>query len=474
MRDLNPELARRRAAHLYRRRRLIADAPGPRLTLDGRPAIAFCTNDYLGLARHPAVVAAFQRGADRHGVGSGSAHLVAGHGPEHQALEEELADFLGRPRALLFSTGYMANLGVIQALAGPGDLVFEDKLNHASLIDGALLARARLRRYPHGDLAALRRQLPDQAGGKGTAHATSEGTAATLIATDGVFSMDGDLAPLPELAAIARAAGAWLLVDDAHGLGVLGREGRGSLDHFGLGLAEVPILVGTLGKALGTFGAFVAGEEDLIETLIQSARSYIYTTAPPPALAAATCASLALARREGWRRERLRALIDRFRAGAAQIGLPLLPSPTPIQPLLAGSADRALAWSQALEARGLLVTAIRPPTVPSGSARLRVTFSALHTDQDLERLLEALADLPDLPEATARLKAPDAPVVPDLPDRAEAADTGDAGDKADMADTTVGPPDVPDVPEPPKSPNMRDREALEPPLSRHSPARPAP
>jgi len=206
--------------------------------------------------------------------------------------------------------------------------------------------------------------------------------------------MDGDLAPLPELAAIARAAGAWLLVDDAHGIGVLGREGRGSLDHFGLGVAEVPILIGTLGKALGTFGAFVAGDEDLIETLIQSARSYIYTTAPPPALAAATRASLALARRDEWRRERLRALIGRFRAEATRLGLPLLPSPTPIQPILAGSAERALAWSQALEARGLLVTAIRPPTVPQGAARLRVTLSALHSDQDLDLLLEALARLP--------------------------------------------------------------------------------
>ena len=389
MRDLRSELGRRQAAHLYRRRRLIAEAPGPHLTLEGRPAIAFCTNDYLGLARHPEVVAAFQRGAERHGVGSGSAHLVAGHGPEHQALEEELADFLGRPRALLFSTGYMANLGVIQALAGPGDLVLEDKLNHASLLDGALLARARLRRYPHADLAALRRQLSGPAGRTPSASAQ-----ALTIATDGVFSMDGDLAPLPELAAIARSAGAWLLVDDAHGIGVLGREGQGSMDHFGLGVAEVPILIGTLGKALGTFGAFVAGDEDLIETLIQSARSYIYTTAPPPALAAATRASLALARRDEWRRERLRALIGRFRAEATRLGLPLLPSPTPIQPILAGSAERALAWSQALEARGLLVTPIRPPTVPQGAARLRVTLSALHSDQDLDLLLEALARLP--------------------------------------------------------------------------------
>ena len=435
-RDLTRELERRRAAHLYRRRRQIEAVPGPHLTLDGRPAIAFCTNDYLGLARHPEVIAACQRGAEAYGVGSGSAHLVAGHGPAHQALEEELADFLGRERALLFSTGYMANRGLLQALAGPGETVFEDRLNHASLIDGALLARARLRRYPHGDMAALRRQLAtcshlesesssgsssgfgcgsrsesraESGSGSGSRSdarsrsasgsgpdlaSTATGRPVALIATDGVFSMDGDLAPLPELAAIARAAGVPLLVDDAHGLGVLGREGRGSLDHYGLDAAAVPILMGTLGKALGTFGAFVAGSEDLIEALIQTARPYIYTTAPPPALAAATRASLALARREEWRRERLRDLIQTFRQGAAQLGLPLMPSTTPIQPILAGSAERALAWSQALEARGILVTAIRPPTVPEGSARLRVTLSALHTDQDLDCLLAALAELP--------------------------------------------------------------------------------
>ncbi len=412
--DLTSELERRRAAHLYRRRRQIEAAPGPHLTLDGRPAIAFCTNDYLGLARHPEVIAACQRGVEAYGVGSGSAHLVAGHGPAHQALEEELADFLGRERALLFSTGYMANLGLIQALAGPGDQVFEDRLNHASLIDGALLARARLRRYPHGDMAALRRQLAACSNPESESESESEsdarsryasgsgpdpepaagGRPVALIATDGVFSMDGDLAPLPELAAIARAAGVPLLVDDAHGLGVLGREGRGSLDHYGLDAAAVPILMGTLGKALGTFGAFVAGSEALIETLIQTARPYIYTTAPPPALAAATRASLALARREEWRRERLRELIQRFRQGVAQLGLPLMPSTTPIQPILAGSAERALAWSQTLEARGILVTAIRPPTVPEGSARLRVTLCALHSDQDLESLLAALAEPP--------------------------------------------------------------------------------
>ncbi len=342
--------------------------------------LSFCSNDYLGLANHPEVVAALQRGAAHWGVGSGSAHLVNGHSAAHHALEEELADFVGRPRALLFSTGYMANLGVISALAGRGETVFEDRLDHASLLDGALLSRATLRRYPHADAAELA-GLADRG-------------QVRLIATDGVFSMDGDLAPLPALAQVARQTGAWLQVDDAHGIGVLGTEGRGSLDHFGLGPQQAPILMGTLGKALGTFGAFVAGSEELIETLIQRARPYIYTTATPPALAEATRTSLALARREEWRRERLRALIRRFRQGASQLGLPLGDSCTPIQPLLAGSARRALVWARALEDAGLLVTPIRPPTVPEGTARLRITLTASHTDRDLDRLLESLAQLP--------------------------------------------------------------------------------
>jgi 8-amino-7-oxononanoate synthase len=261
---------------------------------------------------------------------------VSGHSALHHALEEELADFVGRPRALLFSTGYMANLGVISALVGRADRLFEDRLNHASLYDGALLSRARLRRYPHLDTARLAADLEDVTTGR------------VLIATDGVFSMDGDCAPLPELARIAGRSNAWLMVDDAHALGVLGPQGRGSVAAAGLGVAEVPILVGTLGKAFGTFGAFVAGGEDLVETLIQEARSYLYTTAPPPAVAAATRVSLAIARREDWRRDHLGALIRRFRAGAERLGLPLLPSRTPIQPLLAGTAERALAWSRQL------------------------------------------------------------------------------------------------------------------------------
>ena len=386
MKRLAVELDRLRRAQLYRTPRVLDGPQGSRPSIDGRQVLAFCSNDYLGLANHHQVVAAFKRAADTYGVGSGAAHLITGHSAAHQALEEEIAEFTRRPRALLFSTGYMANLGVISTLAGRADRVFEDKLNHASLLDGALLSRARLRRYPHADSKALSGML----GGQG----------ARLIATDGVFSMDGDLAPLPELARVARRAGAWLLADDAHGVGVLGEEGRGSLSHFRLGLRDVPILVGTLGKALGTSGAFVAGSEELIETLIQRARSYVYTTAPPPAIAEATRESLGIARRESWRRERLQSLIRRFRTGAAELGLPLMDSPTPIQPLVAGSAERALSWSRRLEGLGILVSAIRPPTVPEGSARLRITFSAAHEETDVDRLLEALAGLPaDVPEA---------------------------------------------------------------------------
>ncbi len=375
-RDLRGELERQRSTQCYRSRRLLEGPQRPWVAVDGREMLAFCSNDYLGLAAHPDLIGALQRGGARWGVGSGAAHLVSGHSAAHQALEEALAAYTGMPRALLFSTGYMANLGLISALCGRGGAIWEDRLNHASLIDGALLSRARLQRYAHGDVPDLIRRLGSRS--------------ASLIATDGVFSMDGDLAPLPALAEVAGEAGAWLLVDDAHGLGVLGASGRGSLEHWGLGAHPGLILMGTLGKAFGTFGAFVAGSEEVIETLIQRARSYIYTTAPPPALAEATRVALSLAEREGWRRERLRDLIARLRAGAAQLGLPLVDSPTPIQPLIAGSAERALRWSTRLERAGILVPAIRPPTVPECSARLRITLSAAHEARDVDRLLEAL------------------------------------------------------------------------------------
>jgi 8-amino-7-oxononanoate synthase len=407
MSSLAAELERLRRDHLYRRRRVLAGPQGPRPRVDGRPLLAFCSNDYLGLANHPEVVAAMQRGAARYGAGSGAAHLISGHSVAHQALEEELAGFTGRPRALLFSTGYMANLGVISALAGRGGQVFEDRRNHASLIDGALLSGARLRRYPHADTVALAGMLAGQKGQTGQTGSdpcladppANEGQGALrplLISTDGVFSMDGDIAPLGDLARVAEAAGAWLMVDDAHGLGVVGEGGRGSLELARLGPAQVQVLVGTLGKAFGTFGAFVAGDEDFIETLIQRARSYIYTTALPPAVAEATRASLRLIQGEPWRRVHLRTLVARFRRGAEQLGLPLAASETPIQPLVVGDSGRALAWSQALEAAGILIAAIRPPTVPQGSARLRVTLSAAHSEADVDTLLEALAMLPFL------------------------------------------------------------------------------
>jgi 8-amino-7-oxononanoate synthase len=365
------------AQGLYRKRRIVASPQGVHLTADGRELLNFCSNDYLGLANHPEVVGAFKNAADRYGVGSGSAHLICGHSEAHHALEEELAEFTGRERALLFSTGYMANLGAISALIGNGDTVIEDRLNHASLIDGGLLSGARFKRYRHGDLEHLTNLLED-AGGK------------KLLVTDGVFSMDGDLAPLPDLAKIAQDQGAWLMVDDAHGLGVLGEHGGGVLEHYGLTQTDVPVLVGTLGKAFGTFGAFVAGSDTLIELLLQKARTYIYTTALPPAVAEATRASLKIARAESWRRDRLKQLTERFRQGTQQLGLELIASPSPIQPILIGDSRKATALSEALLAAGFLVSAIRPPTVPQGSARLRVTFSAAQEEWQVDRLLNEL------------------------------------------------------------------------------------
>jgi 8-amino-7-oxononanoate synthase len=371
--------AERAQAGLQRRLRRIDRIDGPWLESGGRRLLAFCSNDYLGLAQHPQLIAALQRAAGDAGVGSTSAHLICGHRAEHAALEEALAAWTGRERALLFSTGYMANLGILQALLGDGDLCVQDKLNHACLIDGARLAGARLKRYPHADAAAAARQLDSQP------------EAAALLATDGVFSMDGDIAPLRELAALCARENATLLVDDAHGLGVLGEHGAGSLELAGLGQREVPLLMATLGKALGCSGAFIAGSATLIDDVMQQARPYIYTTAMPPALAAAATRAVALAQQERWRREKLAALIARFRHGAQQLGLRLLPSSTAIQPLLLGSAEAALDAARRLEQHGILVTPIRPPTVPHGTARLRITLSAAHEEAQVDRLLDALA-----------------------------------------------------------------------------------
>jgi 8-amino-7-oxononanoate synthase len=351
------------------------------VTVEGRDCIAFCSNDYLGLADHPRVVAAFVAAAQRWGVGSGASHLVSGHDSEHHALEEELAACVGRPRALLFSTGYMANLAVASVLVGRGDHVIEDRLNHASLLDAGLASGARFARYAHGDVAALRSKLQRADAGQ------------ALVMTDGVFSMDGDVAPLREIAAACREADAALLVDDAHGFGVLGATGAGSVEDAGLTVADVPILMCTLGKAIGTFGAFAAGAEVLIESLLQRARSYIYTTALPPAVAAATREALRVLRDEPDRRERVRAHAARFQAGARALGLQAMPSVTPIQPLLAGDETSAVAASEALFEMGIWVPAIRPPTVPAGTSRLRFTFSASHTDAQVDRLLDALRTL---------------------------------------------------------------------------------
>jgi 8-amino-7-oxononanoate synthase len=380
MHGLAERLARQREQDRYRRRRVVDGPQRPELVVDGRRMLAFCSNDYLGLAADPRLAEAARRGLARYGVGSGAAHLVSGHSTAHHALEEELADFTGRERALLFSTGYMANLGIIAALVGRGDLVVEDRLNHASLIDGGLASRARFRRYAHADAAAAAGCL---------AGATGQG----LVVTDGVFSMDGDIAPLAGLAAVCAEHRAWLMVDDAHGVGVLGESGAGSVAEAGLAQERVPIVMGTLGKALGTAGAFVAGSEALIESLVQFARPYVYTTASPPSIAEATRASLRICREEGWRRDRLQGLVARFRHGAARIGLALAESRTPIQPILLGDSARAQRWSQALARQGILLTAIRPPTVPEGTARLRVTLTAAHTNAQVDVLLDVLAEV---------------------------------------------------------------------------------
>lgn len=374
-------LTERRAAKLYRSRRVLESPQTPKVVVDGKEYIAFCSNDYLGLANHPQVIAAFQSAANSFGVGSGASHLVAGHSSEHHALEEELAAFTGRERALLFSTGYMANMGAITALVGQGDTIFEDRLNHVSLLDGGLLSGARFQRFLHNDVENLQTRLNKTEAER------------KLIVVDGVFSMDGDCAPLPELAALAQKNNAWLMVDDAHGFGCLGKNGGGSAEYFGLTQIELPILMGTLGKAFGTFGAFIAGSETLIETLIQFSRSYIYTTAMPPAVAAATRVSLRLLQTENWRREHLQQLVARFRTGAQQLGLQLLDSFSPIQPIIIGDEARTLTIADELAMRGILIIAIRPPTVAPGSSRLRITFSAEHSFDQVDQLLIALGDI---------------------------------------------------------------------------------
>lgn len=362
-----------------RRVRTVERVDGPRIVVAGRALLNFASNDYLGLAQHPLLREALTKSAARSGVGATAAHLLGGHRDEHAALEEKLARWTGRERALLFSTGYMANLGVLSALLRPGDVCVQDKLNHACLIDGARLSGAKLKRYRHGDVGSARQQLE------------ADPAAATLLASDGVFSMDGDVAALVELAGLCKTQQATLMVDDAHGLGVLGAHGAGSAAE--LTQADVPVLMATLGKAIGAAGAFVAGSAALIDGLVQFARTYVYTTAMPPALAAAASAAVDIARDDRERRARLHQRIAQFRKGAGERGIALLDSPSAIQPVLIGASAVALAAAQQLELAGFYVPAIRPPTVPAGKARLRVTLSAAHEEGDVARLLDALAQV---------------------------------------------------------------------------------
>lgn len=378
---LQDTLVTRREQHLLRVKRSLQSAPGPRVQVDGRWLHNFCSNDYLGLAQEPALAETLATATRRLGVGAGAAGLVCGHHQAHEALAEELADWLGVESVLLFGNGYLANMGVLQALASKGDAIFQDRLNHASLLDGGLASGARHQRYAHADAADLKRRL------------AADDSRRRLIVSDGVFSMDGDLAPLPELVRCAQAHDALLMLDEAHAFGVIGEQGRGSVAHVGLADDAVPLRIGTLGKAFGVYGAFAAGPRLLMEMLQQTARTAIYTTALPAALAETTRHALRLLRGDDWRRQRLRALTDRLRNGLLAQGWQLMPSGTPIQPVHLGSAERALALSAALAERGFWVGAIRPPTVPAGTARLRLTLSASHDDAALEGLLAVMAEL---------------------------------------------------------------------------------
>jgi 8-amino-7-oxononanoate synthase len=378
--ELQTELNERASLGLLRQRRILQSPQSPHIMVDGKSYLSFCSNDYLGLANHPQLITALQQGAQQHGVGAGAAHLVSGHGATHHQLEHELATFVGKPAALLFSTGYMANLGVVQALVGKGDTVFADRYNHASLNDAMQLSRAKVKRYRHNDMAQLT-QLLEQAG-----------SGRKLVITDAVFSMDGDIAPLPELLALCEQNDAWLLIDDAHGFGVLGAQGRGSLAHFGIASQRI-ICMATLGKAAGVFGAFVAAEQVVIDTLVNHARSYVYTTATPPALASALLESLQQISKGDELRGHLQRLIAQLRSGLRDLPWTLMPSTTAIQPILVGGNRAALKLSEGLRERGIWVAAIRPPTVPQGTARLRITLSAAHRAADVTRLIETLHEL---------------------------------------------------------------------------------
>lgn len=388
-------LKERREQFLFRSPKITSSPQQPRMVVDNREVLSFCSNDYLGLANHPKIRAAFKSAVDQYGVGSGSAHLVNGHSQEHHMLEQELAEFTGRDSAVLFSTGYMANLGVVSAFMSRGDFIYSDRLNHASLVDAVKLSSAKLIRYPHNDMSALQRKIENRKidsfpeNNKNSKKVDNKNEN-KMILTDSVFSMDGDLADIAKLVTISQHHNAWLMLDDAHGFGVLGKNGAGIVEEARVSQNEVPLLMATLGKAVGTAGAFIAGSYDHIDYLKQVARTWIYTTAMPPAIAAASRESLQLIKSESWRREKLAELIALFRAEAKQRGIQILPSSTAIQPVLIGSSQLALSISQSLLDRGILVTAIRPPTVPNNTARLRITLSANHVKKDVYQLLDGL------------------------------------------------------------------------------------
>ena len=385
MKNLDKHLNDLKRQHRYRARRVTQSPQQVDLVIDGKQVINFCSNDYLGFANHPRIKQAMIDGVKKYGAGSGSAHLINGHSEAHHLLEEELAAFTGYPRAILFSTGYMANIGICQALLDKNDYVFEDRLNHASLIDGGLISNARFQRYLHNDADSLRAKL-DKA-------VRNDADAERLVLTDAVFSMDGDIADMPKLASLCKQTDSWLMIDDAHGFGTMGSTGRGCLQHFDLSSGDVPIYMATLGKAMGTAGAFIAGSESLIETIIQKARTYVYTTAMPAAVAEATRRSLQLLKEEPEHVERLNKNIEYFKLCSKQLDLPLSDSPTAIQPLMIGSDEKALRVSHQLFDDGIMVSAIRPPTVPEGTSRLRITLSAAHTRSHIDQLLIAINNI---------------------------------------------------------------------------------
>lgn len=379
--ELFPRLKLRRQEGLYRNRNIVDSPQGSRIFHSGKSYLNFASNDYLGLANHPTAVKAFQVAAKKYGVGAGASHLLFGHQRPHQILEQAIAQFTNRDRALVFSSGYMANLGIFNALIGKDDLVIQDKYNHASLIDGALASKGKLIRYKHNSIEHAEKIL------------NKNHNSRKVLAVDGVFSMDGDIAPLDKLSTLCDLHNTVLMVDDAHALGVIGKTGKGSSELFNLDQQHLPILMGTLGKSFGVSGAFVAGSDDLIEYLIQYARTYIYTTALPPASAAAAYSSLNIFYDEPNRLEHLNQLINYFKNFFPDLNFKFLPSNTPIQPMIIGDSQKALKISKMLFQKGIIAPAIRPPTVPYGGARLRITLTASHTFSDIDELIMALQEI---------------------------------------------------------------------------------